>query len=383
MSLLVTLDVKSLHANIPNNEGIKAVKETYEKYKEKTVSAKVIKTFLSLILTLNNFVFNCTYYLQTMGCAMGTICAPSYANIFMANLKQNTSIHTLKRCLLYLRYVDNIFMIWKGTKAELMTFIKDLNEKHKTIKFEFQVSPRKIVFLDAMLYEDKNNNIQTTLYRKPTDQQAFLHAKSEHPRSVKSSIPYSQALRLNKICSTSTKFDKNCAIIKQKFLNRQYKGEVLDEQIKKVNRNERKEPFTCKEKNNNKNRIPLSIRYNRTLLNLSKIVNRNWNILQINTEFHRVFRGTPIIAFMRSKNLQEIIGGHTATQVKVFKKNLIRLNGNSMPCSSTTPSLCCTRVLNTQPFTSQQTKRTFNIFHKLTCESQFVICLIECMLCKI
>ena len=99
-SLLVTLDVKSLYANIPNNEGIKAIKEPYEKYKEKTVSTKVIKTFLSLILTLNNFVFNCTYYLQTMGCAMGTICAPSYANIFMANLKQNTSIHTLKRCLL-------------------------------------------------------------------------------------------------------------------------------------------------------------------------------------------------------------------------------------------------------------------------------------------
>ena len=62
-SLLVTLDVKSLYTNIPNNEGIKAVKESYEKCKEKTVSRKVIITFLSLILTLNNFVFNCTHYL--------------------------------------------------------------------------------------------------------------------------------------------------------------------------------------------------------------------------------------------------------------------------------------------------------------------------------
>ena len=62
-SLLVTLDVKSLYTNIANNEGIKAVKESYEKYKEKTISTKVIITFLSLILTLNNFVFNCTHYL--------------------------------------------------------------------------------------------------------------------------------------------------------------------------------------------------------------------------------------------------------------------------------------------------------------------------------
>ena len=128
-------------------------------------------------------------------------------------------------------------MIWKGKKAELMTLIKDLNEKHKTIKFDFQVSPRRIAL--------KN---QTTLYRKPIDQQAFLHAKAEHPRSLKSSIPYRQALRLKTICYTSTDFDKNCAINKQKFVYRQYKEEVLDEQIKKVDRIERKEIFTCKEK---------------------------------------------------------------------------------------------------------------------------------------
>ena len=61
--------------------------------------------------------------------------------------------------------------------------------KNKTIKFDFQISPRKIVSLDAMLYKDENNNIPTILYRKPTDQQASLHYKSEHPRSLKSSIP--------------------------------------------------------------------------------------------------------------------------------------------------------------------------------------------------
>ena len=57
-----------------------------------------------------------------------------------------------------------------------MTFIKKLNEKRKTIKFDFQISPKNIAFRDTISYKDKNNNIQTTLYRKPTDQQAFLHA---------------------------------------------------------------------------------------------------------------------------------------------------------------------------------------------------------------
>ena len=377
-SLLVTLDVKSLYTNIPNNEVIKEVNESYEKYKEKRVSAKVIITFLSLILTLNNFVFNCTRYLQAIGCAMSIICAPSHANIFMANFEAKHIYPYIND----LRYIDNIFMIWKGTKVELITFIKELNEKHKTIKFDFQFSPRKFAFLDTMLYNDENNNIQTTLYCKPTDQQAFLHAKSDHPRSPKSSILYSQALRLKTICSASTEFHKNCSIIKQKFLDRQYKGEVLDEQIKKVDRTERKELFTCKEKNN-KNRIPLSITYNRRIPNISKIVNKNWNILQTK---HRISQSisshTDDSIQTHQKPSRDYWRSRSQTR-KNFKKNLARINGKSVPCSSTRPSLCCTQVLNTQTFMSQQTKRTFNIFHKLTCKSQYVIYLMECILCKI
>ena len=89
-----------------------------------------------------------------------------------------------------------------------------------------------------------------------------------------------------------------------------------------------------------------------------------------------------MIAFKCIKNLQEIIGAHTVKQGKVFKKDLTRLNKNSMPCSWTRPSLCCTQVLNTQIFMSQQKKRTFNIFHKLTCKIHLIY-LMECILCKI
>ena len=64
--ILVTLDVKSLYTNIPNNEDIKTVREPYDKHPTKSVSTKVIITFLSLILTLSNFIFNCSHYLQVM-----------------------------------------------------------------------------------------------------------------------------------------------------------------------------------------------------------------------------------------------------------------------------------------------------------------------------
>ena len=58
-SYLVSLDVKLLCINISNAEGIKFVKTSLEKCSKRNTSTKVITTFLALLLTLNNFIFNC------------------------------------------------------------------------------------------------------------------------------------------------------------------------------------------------------------------------------------------------------------------------------------------------------------------------------------
>ena len=83
-SLLVAMDVKSLYTSIPNNEEISSVKRIYNHYSKKTIPTKIITIFLALILTFNKFIFNSNFYLQIKGCAMGTICAPSYTNILMS-----------------------------------------------------------------------------------------------------------------------------------------------------------------------------------------------------------------------------------------------------------------------------------------------------------
>ena len=52
-SYLVTLDVKSLYVSIPSYGGKKAIKIFHESFTKKTIT-----TFLALIVTLNNFIFN-------------------------------------------------------------------------------------------------------------------------------------------------------------------------------------------------------------------------------------------------------------------------------------------------------------------------------------
>ena len=58
------MDVKALDTKTPNNEGIASVKRKHDNHKMKTLATKVITTFLTLILTLNDFIFYLTFYFQ-------------------------------------------------------------------------------------------------------------------------------------------------------------------------------------------------------------------------------------------------------------------------------------------------------------------------------
>ena len=93
-----------------NNEGIASVKKKYDHYSNNTIPTKIITTFLALILTINNSIFHSKFYLQIKACAMGTICAASYANIFKSKFLEKHIYPLIKnKTVIYLRYIDDIF----------------------------------------------------------------------------------------------------------------------------------------------------------------------------------------------------------------------------------------------------------------------------------
>ena len=78
----------------------------------------------------------------------------------------------------------------------LTSFLDNINKQHPTIKFDFAISKETVSFLDTMVYIDKDQNNQTTVYHKEIDRQSYLHSKPEHPLCLKKRIPFSQASRL-------------------------------------------------------------------------------------------------------------------------------------------------------------------------------------------
>ena len=63
-----------------------------------------------------------------------------------------------------------------------------------------------VVVVDVQVI-NKGGVIETDLCTKPTDKHQYLYHTSCHPKDCKRSIPYSQALRLKRICSTPASFE--------------------------------------------------------------------------------------------------------------------------------------------------------------------------------
>ena len=138
-----------------------------------------------------------------------------------------------------------------------MNFLNELNTKHKSIKFEYQISKTSITFLDTEVYI-KNNKLNANIYRKQTDRQTFLYINSEHPKPLKTSIPYRQALRIKGICSKTIDFEYHLQELKENLVNEGCNKISINQQFSKVKTIDRNE--LLKEKTHDKeaqNKTPL------------------------------------------------------------------------------------------------------------------------------
>ena len=124
-------------------------------------------------------------------------------------------------------------MVRKNRQEELKKFLETLNCYHPTIKFIAEYSRAKINFLDVTVM-NKGNQLVTNLHVKPTDTHQYLHTSSCHLSHCKNSIPFSQTLRLNRICSENKFFDKQWNELEVWLKERGYSDKLVRRQILKA-----------------------------------------------------------------------------------------------------------------------------------------------------
>ena len=135
------------------------------------------------------------------------------------------------------------------------------------------MSKKEINFLDTAVFK-VDNKLRTKVYVKPTDRQSYLHKKSEHPNSTKTSIAYNQALRFNQICYNRSDLHNNCKRLINTLTKKGYNKTDTTTQINPVISIPRNELLN-KIKISNTERFPLAVTYNRTLPDLKTIIDKN------------------------------------------------------------------------------------------------------------
>jgi len=319
-SILVTMDVSSLYTNIPHDEGIEAKVNFFSKDRIGRLTPAVLKSLLEAVLKNKNFQFQGKNYLQTGGTAMGSKVAPSYANLFMADLEANMLAGAPFLPDAYYRYIDDIF-IFNKTEQKVQDWASYCNQFHHSIKFIMETSTKEVAFLDTIVRKDNDGGLYTTLYTKPTDTHNYLLATSAHLRHVLENAPYSQFLRLRRNCKNDTDFLVECCKMKDDYIRRGYKENIVLKHLSKVLKSKR-EHLLQQKKSKKQSKKGHAVRfittYNPNMRSLLPILNKQWHILQQNGQCAAVFNQKPQVVYRKCDNLQDLL---VRSQVKPTEPN--------------------------------------------------------------
>lgn len=201
---LISLDVSSLYTNIIVDTAIQLVSNY----------SPTLGTLAKLVMNNNYFEYNNELYHQKEGIAMGTNCAVSIANLYMAELI-DLRLENLPSIRCYNRFIDDICFIFKGTEIELKILINDVNNFYPKLHFTSVVSKVELDVLDLTFYF-KEGRLEHKIYQKLMNNYLYIPPFSNHPPATIRGFIKGELLRYQRSNSEYS----NCLAIKKLFYKR-------------------------------------------------------------------------------------------------------------------------------------------------------------------
>ena len=196
---LISFDVCSLFTKVPINDVLAFLTDEIKNYDLPLEPEKIIE-LIKLCVNNCKFTFNGEFYQQTFGMAMGNPLSPLLANLYMEFFERKYLPKITGMKLVWFRYVDDIICIIQAN-FDVNLFLQKLNEQVTSIKFTVEMENNKsLPFLDVLIIREEFK-LNYNIYRKPTNDLAYVHHYSGHSIKIKRSIFSSMYLRALRIVS--------------------------------------------------------------------------------------------------------------------------------------------------------------------------------------
>ena len=228
---MISFDVDNLYTNVPVNEAIEITLDMLFKRPSPPpilFNREQLRRLLEIAVCNTPFRFLDRTFLQCDGVAMGSPLGPILADVFMSNLEKRLNRFTTNKPIIWIRYVDDIFCIFKEHQ-NIDEFFRRINKWHKNIKLTKESETGgTLAFLDVLVIrDDVKDKYITTLYRKPTNTNLYLLYESNQCRRYKIGLIRTLAIRILLICSTTEHKERQLKLLKETLVNNGYPQHLI------------------------------------------------------------------------------------------------------------------------------------------------------------
>ncbi|XP_023235281.1 uncharacterized protein LOC111634677 [Centruroides sculpturatus] len=232
---MTVLDYKALYPSIKLPPCFCALRDfLFANVINATKYHKQILELADLICHTSFFEFENNTYLQGRGVPMGSPMSSVLCELVLRNL-ENSIIPSLQQdILIYARYVDDVFILWKDNR-NIKHFVDRINSNPYGLTLELeQQGSSSVNFLDLTITCMKGE-IRTNIYRKPTSIPIIIPKNSVDPEHIKMAVFRSWIRRAHTHCTNVCDTVKEIQYIRRTAMQHGYGRRRIEALIKKDN----------------------------------------------------------------------------------------------------------------------------------------------------
>ena len=171
--IMISFDISDMNPSLPKQDVItEVVRRINEENFKPSMNKKALIELVIISVEFMSFSCNGQYFDQKDGLFIGSPTSPAFAELYIQRVEEIHVYRMIHTPRLWLRKVDDTFVITKYDKRETLD---ELNKFNCEVQFTYESTTNNTLpFLDCLIKRDNEGRLQTKVYRKKTQGNTYI-----------------------------------------------------------------------------------------------------------------------------------------------------------------------------------------------------------------